>query len=102
MSTNDIALPSHSTGSPPSPDFEKYRPLLGDAAFTDEQANALLLEVWLFMARCVEAQFTLPTIPDIFAVLLHENAESASDDVESSSEIRREALTCAGSEHGDE
>ena len=102
MSTNHIAFSPQAAPATLSPDLEKYRAMLEDIELTEEQARALLLEIWAFMLRCVEAQFTLPTIPDIFAVLLHESSASPLDDVESSKEIRSEVLTCAGSDHGDE
>lgn len=56
--------------APLSPDLAKYRALLNSIELTDEQADAILLEIWGFMLRCVEAQFALPSIHDIFAELL--------------------------------
>lgn len=98
MRNDDIALPSLAPTAPLAPDLEKYRALLGDIEVTEEQANALLLEIWTFMLKCVEAQFTLPSIPDIFAVLLQESSELCADELDSSREQHCEVLACAGSD----
>jgi hypothetical protein len=100
MIADDISLPPPAVIAPFSPDLEKYRQLLGHIELTEEQANAILMEVWGFAFRCVEAQFTPPSIPDIFASLLLESSAFVVDEVESSNEIRSEVLACAGSENG--
>lgn len=61
--------------APLSPDLEKYRALLDSIELTDEQADALLLEIWGFMLKCVEAQFTVPSISNIFSQLLIDQCE---------------------------
>lgn len=91
---NDITFPPLPQATP---DLKKYRSLLEDLQLTDEQADALLMELWGFMFRCVEAQFTLPSIPDIFAVLLQESSEPAADAVQSH---QREDVIDAESEIG--
>ena len=91
---NDITFPPPPS---PEPDLAKYRSLLEGLQLTDEQANALLMELWGFMFKCVEAQFTLPSIPDIFAVLLQEGSAPLADEVQSQ---QREDVIDAESEDG--
>ncbi|WP_135213206.1 hypothetical protein [Vitreimonas flagellata] len=64
---------------PLSPDLVKYRGLLDTVELTDEQADAILLEIWCFMLKCVEAQFSLPSVRNIFAELFCDVSEPAAN-----------------------
>ena len=86
MRVDDSALPPLPAPAPLKLDLAKYRTLLSEYALTDGQADALLREVGGLMGRCGEAGVAIPSIPDIFAVLLTENSETDSVPVDSSAE----------------
>jgi hypothetical protein len=76
MRTDDFSLSTRTSSEPLEPDLEKYRVLLGDIELQDEQANAILMEIWTFAFKCVRAHLQPPSIPDIFASLLLECSEN--------------------------